>query len=414
VQARILLDHDTIHATTNITEIREAVETGRKIWIELERHSHDAEVLLAETLKVHPLTLEDIWGVGTHPKVDDYANYLYVVVHGIGAAHRGRLELVEVDVVIGPTWLVTHDRDGLVADDIGTELDHSPRMLGKGVAWLAHAVLDRVVDRYLPVIDELDVEIDQLETDVLERAGTPRGRSVLARILAFKRTLQRVRRMSTHQRETLLKLSRGEYDEIPPEALPFYRDVHDHFLRVQDMTEGYRDLVTSALDAYLSVQSNRMNEVVKALTLMSTVMLPLTFIAGVYGMNFKGERSPLNMPELEWYFGYPFALGLMATVTLMIVWWFRRRGWIGDGRRRQGAWLEEGSGDGADAGREAGALAIVPPPVHAGLVAAPAARGPASRIAISRPGPRGPRSAAERADQAAPASLAPRPPRARG
>lgn len=330
MQARILLDHDTIHATTNVTEIREAIESGKKIWIELERHSHDAEVLLADTLKLHALTIEDIWHQGSQPKIDDYPEYLYVVVHGIGSARRNKLALVEVDVVIGPTWLVTYDRDGLVSDDVGTALDHTPRMLGKGVAWLAHAVLDRVVGRYLPVIDQLDAEIDQLENDVLEKAGTPRGKRVLARILAFKRMLQTLRRMSIHQREILLKLSRGEYDEIPADALPFYRDVYDHFLRVQDITEGYRDLVTSALDAYLSVQSNRMNEIVKALTLISTVMLPLSFIAGVYGMNFKGEQSPLNMPELGWYFGYPYVLALMAIVAGGILLWFRRKGWIGD------------------------------------------------------------------------------------
>ncbi len=334
MQARILLDHDTIHATTNVTEIREAIESGKKIWIELERQTHDAELLLSETLKLHPLTIEDIWHQGSQPKIDDYASYLYVVVHGIGSARRNKLELVEVDVVIGPTWLLTYDRDGLVSDDVGTSLGNAPRMLGKGVAWLAHAVLDRVVDRYLPVVDQLDSEIDDLEGDVLEHAGTPRGKRVLARVLAFKRMLQALRRMSIHQREILLKLSRGEYDEIPPDALPFYRDVYDHFLRIQDVTDGYRDLVTSALDAYLSVQSNRMNEIVKALTLISTVMLPLSFIAGLYGMNFKGEASPYNMPELGWYLGYPYVLGLMAIVAGAILLWFRHKGWIGDRQSR--------------------------------------------------------------------------------
>ena len=132
--------------------------------------------------------------------------------------------------------------------------------------------------------------------------------------------------MSVPQREILLRMSRGDFDEIPAEALPFYRNVSDHFLRTVDATDGYRELVSSALDAYLSVQSNRMNEVMKALTLMSTVMLPLTFIAGVYGMNFK------NMPELDWIWGYPSALGLMGLVVTGIVLWFRRRGWIGDQR----------------------------------------------------------------------------------
>ena len=249
-----------------------------------------------------------------------------MIVHGIGAANRDRLATVEIDLVIGPNWLVTHDPAGVVSDDIRTDLDHSARIMAKGIAWLAHAILDRAVDRYLPVIDQLDTEIEQLENDVLDHAGTPRGRSVLMRILAFKRRLQELRRMSIHQREILLRLSRGEIDEIPADALPFYRDVYDHFLRINDIAEGYRDLVTSSLDAYLSVQSNRMNEIMKTLTLISTVMLPLTFIVGLYGMNFK------HMPELDSVWGYPAVLGLMVVVATSILLWFRHRGWVGSER----------------------------------------------------------------------------------
>jgi len=252
-----------------------------------------------------------------------------VIVHGIGAAKHDKLQTVEIDLVIGPNWLVTHDPAGLVSDDIGTELDHSARVLAKGIAWLTHAVLDRAVDRYMPVIDELDAEIEELENDVLDHAGTSRGRTVLMRILAFNRRLQELRRMSIHQREILLRLSRGEVDEMPAETLPSFRDVYDHFLRNHDIAEGYRDLVTSALDAYLSVQSNRMNEITKTLTLMSTVMLPLTFIVGLYGMNFK------HMTELEWVWGYPAAIGFMVVVAIGILLWFRRRGWIGGDRESE-------------------------------------------------------------------------------
>lgn len=330
-----IYDGNKLHTTTVLSEIVAAIEAKKRIWIELERHSPDADKLLAETLKLHPLTIEDVWGPVSQPKIDDFDEYLYVIIHGVGAKQKDKLALVEIDVVIGDTWLLTHDRDGLVADDIGTELDHSPRLLQKGIAWLAHAVLDRAVDRYLPVIDQLDAEIEQLENDVLAKAGTPSGKRVLRRILAFKRTLQSLRRMSIHQREILLRLSRGDFGEIPADAIPFYRDVYDHFLRINDITEGYRDLVTSALDAYLSVQSNRMNEVMKTLTLMSTVMLPLTFIAGIYGMNFQPDSSPLNMPELNWFYGYPFALALMGGVAIGIMFWFRRRGWIGKGGDRR-------------------------------------------------------------------------------
>lgn len=328
MQARIL-DDGKVRATTSIKDIEDALRRKLPMWIELERQTPESDALLANALKLHPLTIEDIWGAQLLPKIDDFPEYLYVVVHGVGSAKRERLATVEVDIVIGPTWVLTHDRDGLVSDDVGTEIDHSAQRLMKGPAWIAHAILDRVVDRYLPIIDQLDAEIDQLENDVLDKAGTPRGKRVLGRILGFKRMLASLRRMSTHQREILLKLSRGEYDEIPPDALPFYRDIYDHFVRVQDISEGYRDLVTSALDAYLSVQSNRMNEIVKTLTLMSTVMLPLSFIAGLYGMNFKTETSPWNMPELSWYHGYPFALGLMLIVTLGILAFFKTKGWIG-------------------------------------------------------------------------------------
>ncbi|HEY0194363.1 MAG TPA: magnesium/cobalt transporter CorA [Kofleriaceae bacterium] len=324
MQARIL-DGEHLTTTTDPTQMRDALARGQRIWIDLERQSPEANALLADTLKLHPLTIEDIWAERSRPKIDDFDAYLYVIVHGIGAAQEDKLKTVEIDIVIGPNWLVTHDPSGMVTDDVGTELDHSARILVKGVAWLAHALLDRAVDRYMPVIDQLDADIELLEDDVLDKAGTPSGKVVLMRILAFKRRLQELRRMSIHQREILLRLSRGELDEIPTEALPFYRDVYDHFLRITDVAEGYRDLVTSALDAYLSVQSNRMNEIMKTLTLMSTVMMPLTFIAGVYGMNFK------NMPELDWVWGYPAAIGLMVIVAASILLWFRKRGWIGSG-----------------------------------------------------------------------------------
>ena len=318
-----ILDGTKLTTSTSLKDITEALTAKKPIWIDLERQSPEADKLLADVLKFHPLTVEDVWGPRGQPKIDDFDDYLYVILHGVGSKKRDKLELVEIDVVIGDSWLVTHDRDGLVSDDIGTELDHSPRLLQKGVAWLAHALIDRAVDRYLPVIDQLDAEIEQLENDVLAKAGTRGGSRVLRRILGFKRTLQDLRRMSIHQREILLRLSRGDFGEIPPEAIPFYRDVYDHFLRINDIAEGYRDLVTSALDAYLSVQSNRMNEVMKTLTLMSTVMLPLTFIAGVYGMNFD------FMPELHQRWGYVGALALMAVTTIAILVWFRHKGYVG-------------------------------------------------------------------------------------
>ena len=321
MKARVLDGSKTV-AVDDIETIRAAATGGKSIWIQLDKHDADADALLGD-LGIHPLTIEDIWEERAAPKVDDYETYLYILIHGITKGSGSHMvKLVELDILMGKNWLVTRDPGDLMTSAMIAECDRTPRLLAKGVAWLFHSALDHAVDRYMPVIDHLDGEIDKLQEDVLDKAGTPDGKKVLTQILGFKRTLQEMRRTGIHQREILLRLSRGEFDELPADVLPFFRDVYDHFQRVSDIAEGYRDLVTSALDAYLSVQSNRMNEIMKTLTLMSTVMLPVTFMAGLWGMNFK------HMPELDWQYGYPMALGSMLLVAGSILYWFRRRGWL--------------------------------------------------------------------------------------
>jgi len=321
--ARVYQD-ERVKTVRDVAEIRAAIDAKLPIWIELESQCDEGEQLMLEVFNIHPLTVEDIWQTRTSPKLEDYRNYLYVIVHGVHAVKRGSIELVELDVVLGKTFVITHDPTGLTTKDVVDELERDPLLLCKGPAWLAHAILDNAVDRYLPIVDQLDEDLEKLETDALLRAGTPKGPLVLRRILKYRRMLQDLRRMSIHQREILLRLARGEFEEIPRDVVPFFRDVFDHFVRINDLLEGFRDLITSALEAYLSVQNNRMGEVMKTLTLISTVMLPLTFVAGVYGMNFT------HMPELSWLYGYPFALGIMAAITLGIMFWFRRKGWIGN------------------------------------------------------------------------------------
>jgi magnesium transporter len=321
MEARIV-DSGKLHVTQDPAEISAALTAKKHMWVELQQKDHACDVLLGEQLKLHPLTIEDIWANLSQPKLEDYDNYLYLILHGIGGMQAGEIELIELDMVLGPTFVITHDPKHLV-DAVRIELNRSPRLLEKGPAWLAHAIIDTAVDKYMPVIDDLDRQIEDLENEVLMKAGTRRGPPILRRILSFKRMLLTLRRMSIHQREIFLRLARGEFDEIPREAMPFYRDVYDHFLRVTDLVDSYRDLVSNALEGYLSVQSNRMNEIMKTLTLMSTVMLPITFIAGVYGMNFQ------HMPELSSPWGYPAALTLMAAIVVAALLWFRQKGWIG-------------------------------------------------------------------------------------
>ena len=322
MEARIL-EGSKLSITREPERIRQALERKEPIWVELEHQDRACEQLLTEQLKLHSLTLEDIWAESEQPKLEDYESYLYLLVHSISSSEHGTgVKLVELDLVLGATYVITYDPHGM-ARRVRDSLDHSPHMLARGPAWLMHAILDAAVDRYLPIIDHIDRELEKLEDEVLRKAGTRQGPPLLRKLLSYKRLLLNLRRMSVHQRETLLRLARGEFEEIPADAVPFFRDVYDHFLRVTDQVESYRDLTTSALEAYLTVQSNRMNEVMKTLTLISTVMLPITFISGIYGMNFQ------HMPELNTRWGYPTALLLMAAVAGGTIVWFWRKGWLG-------------------------------------------------------------------------------------
>lgn len=312
-----------VRETRSPDDVRAAVAEGCCLWVDLEARSADNDALLAETFRLHPLTVEDIWTDHALPKIDDIDPYLYVSVHAMQFTDGGvAIKLRELDLVIAPAFVLTYDEGSATTGALAAELARSPRQISRGTAWLAHAILDRLVDGYSPVLDRFDEESGGIEDEVLEKAGTREGTPVLARVLALKRSLQALRRMAVHQREVLLRLARGEFALLPPEVLPYYRDVHDHFVRVVDLADSYRDLLTNVLEVYLSVQSNRMNQVMKTLTVISTVMLPITFIAGVYGMNFD------VMPELRWRYGYPFALTLMASVVVGVLAIFRHKRWL--------------------------------------------------------------------------------------
>jgi magnesium transporter len=209
-------------------------------------------------------------------------------------------------------------------NEIKQQLRTTPVACQKGSPFLLHQILDHVVDYYSPVLDDFDDRIDRLEDDIftLRRPNN----QILAEIMDLKRSVLRLRRISGKQMDILHRMSRGEFSLVPEEMRPFYRDVYDHLVRVVDLAESYRDLITGSLDAYLSVVSNRLNEIMKVLTIFSAIMLPLTFIAGIYGMNFE------NMPELRSRYGYFTVLALMILIALGMLFFFRLRGWIGRSR----------------------------------------------------------------------------------
>jgi magnesium transporter len=326
----LVLDGDVVTVVHDYPSLAEAHRQGKMFWVELDERTDEAEAFLERDLCIHPLAIEDVWNDLGLPKVEDYGEYVQIVVHAVREADRALSEvplaLSELDLLIGHNFLVTHARDEKLCavTPVQSEIQRNGRLLKKGPAWVAHAVMDRMVDEYLPLIDRFDEQIESIEEKILDdEARHAKGdRDLIPRILRIKRALQLLRRTTIYQREILLRLARAEFDEIPRDLVPFYRDVYDHFARVTELVDSYRELVTSLLEAHLSMQSNRLNEVMKRLTIMSTIMLPLSVIAGIYGMNFE------HMPELKWVWGYPFALALMSIVALAILGWFRAKKWF--------------------------------------------------------------------------------------
>lgn len=325
----LILDGENARETSDFLELEKVYLAGERFWVEFDARTPEADHFLHEVLKIHPLAVEDVWNDIGIPKVEDFGEYVQLVMHGVSEEDVGGrdipLALAELDVLIGRNFLVTHAHDENVCaiTPVRSEVLRNARLLKKGPAWLAHAIIDRMVDEYLPIVDRFDAEIEEVEIGILEhKKRNPSDRGTMRKILRIKRSLQMLRRTTIYQREILLRLARAEFDEIPREAMPFYRDVYDHFARVTEMVDSYRELTSGLLEAHFSIQSQQMNEVMKRLTVMSTIMLPLTLIAGIYGMNFD------NMPELKWANGYYMALGLMVTVAIGVLAWFRYQKWL--------------------------------------------------------------------------------------
>jgi magnesium transporter len=294
------------------------------IWVNMESPTQEDERVLLEVFKFHPLTVEDCRENRHYPKVEEFPGYIYLIVHGVRAdTSPDRFVTIELDAFLGRNYVITYHHDSFRSiNDVKQLLRTSPVGCQRGPAFLLHQILDRIVDYYSPVLDDFDDRIDRLESEIF--GSKQPNNEVLSEIMDLKRSVLRLRRISVKQMDVVLRMSRGEFSELIPEEMrPFYRDIHDHLVRVTDLAESYRDLISGSLEAYLSVISNRMNEIMKVLTIFSAIMLPLTFIAGVYGMNFE------NMPELHSRYGYFLTIMVMVVVAVGMLIFFWKRGWIG-------------------------------------------------------------------------------------
>lgn len=293
------------------------------VWVDMLDPGDLEKKCLEEVFKLHPTSIEDMLADAPTPKLERFESYLYIVFHALlpGWDKSDDLTIGDLDMMLGRNFLLTSHSVLLPSVETTWQaVIKKPEQMRRGPAFVAYLIADVLSERYLPLMEKLDHEIDALETSILKNPGP----HVLETVFALKHKLQRLRRVGLHQREVLNRLSRGdrELDIIPEDVKPFFRDAYDNFVRVVDLNDSFREIVSSSMEGYLSMQGHKLNEIMKVLTLISTIMLPLTFIAGVYGMNFE------NMPELHWSYGYFSAWGAMIAVAITFFVYFKRKGWF--------------------------------------------------------------------------------------
>ncbi|MBD3164218.1 magnesium/cobalt transporter CorA [Candidatus Woesearchaeota archaeon] len=287
----------------------------KMLWIDIQQISGKEANMLKSVFGLHPLTIEDLMHLNTRIKAEEFPDYLFCIFYGI----KSETELREVDFVLGKNFLITNHKKEIGAY---TELKSSSQKLEalfkKGIEFIFHKLLDMEIDNFIPVLENMDDHIESLEEKVVKKQ-TPQ---LLSRILKLKRDLIQVKKTALPQREKIGLLVRSEYKYISKKAIPYFRDIHDHAIRVSDLVENHREAITNTFDVYISAVSNNMNEVMKTLSIIATIALPLTVISGIFGTNFA------NLPGEDSYYGFWFMLLGMLLLSLGMIYYFRKKGWF--------------------------------------------------------------------------------------
>ncbi len=298
-----------------------------KTWIQVNGQVNpDTLRKLGELFDLHDLALEDVLNSGQRPKVEVYDDQMFVAL-ALPMYQQGRLQTVQVSLFVGPDYLIGFcplDEDLFEPIRKRMRKPNNRRFASRGIDYLLYALIDLVIDEGYPVLEAFGEQLERIEAQVLARPS----HQTLAEIHGLKRELLLLRRMLWPQRELVNALLRTEEGLIQAGTQVYLRDCHDHTVQIIELLESFRDMATSMVDIYLSSVSHRTNETMRVLTMIATIFIPLTFIVGIYGMNFEHPSSPWAMPELGWYYGYPLVWGLMILVTSGLVWFFRRRGWL--------------------------------------------------------------------------------------
>ncbi|MEW6594297.1 MAG: magnesium/cobalt transporter CorA [Thermodesulfobacteriota bacterium] len=298
-------------------------------WVNVDGlHQADLIEKICQCFHLHPLTIEDILNTTQRPKLDIFDDYLFLVIktQGYNAATR-LVDTEQISFVLGKGFLVTfQEKPGDTFEAVRARIQSNRGRIRKmGMDYLAYSLLDTIIDNYFTVLEQLGEEIEDLEEELI---ASP-SQETLRRIHVLKREMILLRKSIWPLREVINGLMREEETSLISDAIhPFLKDLYDHTIQVIDTVETYRDILAGMLDIYLSSISNRMNEIMKVLTIFAAIFIPLTFITSLYGMNFNTAASPWNMPELNWFLGYPFALGLMVATAASMLFYFRRKKWF--------------------------------------------------------------------------------------
>jgi magnesium transporter len=291
------------------------------LWVDIASPSQPESLILSDTFVFHPLAVEDAMSALQYPKIEAYDSYLYAVLHGIDF-HAGEHGFAthDVDFFIGRNYLVTvHDGHSRSITELREHAPRNPAILGEGPIALFHRIVDAMVDHYRPEVEKLEDRLDELEKAIFDRPSP----ALVREILGEKRDVSSLRRVTIPQRDVVGRLARREFVDISTEMAFRFRDVYDHLVRLNDEAMMFQDRITGMLDAHLSNVSNRLNEVMKVLTLVATIFMPLTLLTGIWGMNVPLPRFPGDDAQQFWWLA-----AIMAAVALAMLVWFRRRRWI--------------------------------------------------------------------------------------
>lgn len=313
---------------SNIEECFPFKTTPTVTWINIDG-LRDVEIIekLGKQFELHPLILEDVLHTEQRPKYEDFDKYIFVVLRML--RYNEQIQAVEseqVSLILGTNFVISfQERVGDVFEPIRQRLRNAKGRIRKmGSDYLAYALLDAIVDSYFAILEKFGERIESME----EKLVADPTEKTLQLIHNMKREMISMRKSIWPLREVISGVQRIESSLIKESTEIYLRDVYDHTIQIIDTIESFRDMVSGMLDIYLSSISNKMNEVMKVLTIIATIFIPLTFIAGIYGMNFNSEKSPWNMPELNWYWGYPAVWLVMAVVAVIMLIYFRRKKWL--------------------------------------------------------------------------------------